>query len=100
MSRWMTERRSVTQPFVIGRFVVGVIVAALSATAISAQTPSQEYVPATDIARESLPALPLLYTAYGFVFVALAVYVFLIWRRLAKVEQELADVRGRLAQRR
>jgi len=46
--------------------------------------------------REVLPATPLVFYAYGFVWIALVGYVFLMWRRMARVEQELADVQRRL----
>jgi CcmD family protein len=46
--------------------------------------------------QEKLPATPLVFIAYAFVWVALAFYVFLMWRRLARVERDLADVRGKL----
>jgi CcmD family protein len=83
---------------VVGLVVIGSLVA--PAELAAAQTASQDYGPPTDIARDSLPALPLLYAAYGFAWVALIGYVFMLWRRLAVVERELADVRGRVAQRR
>lgn len=53
-----------------------------------------------DITRENLPATPLIYAAYGFVWSALAVYIFILWRRLGRVERELADVTAKLASRR
>ena len=93
MWRWMIKPR-----FVIARVVIGLVI--MAPLQIAAQTPGQDYGPPTEIARESLPALPLLYTAYGFAWVALIGYVFLLWRRLAKVERELADVNSRIAQRR
>ncbi len=40
---------------------------------------------------EQLPAAPLLVAAYVFILVALIVYVWLVWRRVARVE---ADVRA------
>ena len=46
--------------------------------------------------QEKLPATPFVFIAYAFVWVALAFYVFLMWRRLARVERDLADVRGKL----
>ncbi len=46
--------------------------------------------------REILPATPLVFYAYAFVWLALIVYVFTIWRRMARVEQDLADVQRRL----
>lgn len=46
--------------------------------------------------QEQLPATPLVFIAYAFVWGALAFYVFLMWRRLGRVERDLADVRGKL----
>ena len=46
--------------------------------------------------QEKLPATPLVFIAYAFVWGALAFYVFLMWRRLGRVERDLADVRGKL----
>ena len=37
---------------------------------------------------EQLPAAPLLIAAYAFVWIAVLVYVFSIWRRLNKVEAD------------
>jgi CcmD family protein len=65
-----------------------------------AQGQSSGFVPATDIGRETLPALPLVYAAYAFVWVALVAYVFLLWRRIGKVESELAEVTRKLESRR
>jgi len=45
---------------------------------------------------EQLPAAPLLMGAYAFVWVALLVYVWSLWRRMTKLEHELADLRRRL----
>jgi len=77
--------------------VIGAVLA-LAGSVVSAQG-TQGFVPATDIAKESLPATPLVYGAYGFVWVALTVYVFLLWRRIGKVERELVDVTARIAKR-
>ena len=38
---------------------------------------------------DQLPAAPLLITAYAFVWLAVTVYVFSIWKRLNKVEDEM-----------
>lgn len=46
--------------------------------------------------REMLPATPLVFYAYSFVWLALIGYVFSIWRRMARVERDLADVQRRL----
>jgi CcmD family protein len=56
---------------------------------------------AEDVAQqEHLPATPLVFAAYGFVWLALLVYVLTLWRRVARVERELRDVTTRLEARR
>jgi CcmD family protein len=76
--------------------VSGLALAFGSAAVVAAQ-PQDTFKPVTDIARESLPASPLLYTAYALVWLVLIGYVFLLWRRLDKVERELKDVNARIA---
>jgi len=68
------------------------------AVSVFAQPPQQnEFVPIDKLPpSDQLPSAPLLITAYVFVWIATLVYLWTIWRRLAKVE---ADVRG-LEQRR
>ena len=48
------------------------------------------------VAREQLPAAPLLMGAYGIAWILLIGYLWSIWRRLAKVQQEIAVVSRRL----
>jgi len=56
------------------------------------------FVPLSEAApREVLPATPLVFYAYAFVWLALIAYVFLMWRRMARVEQDLASIQRRLA---
>jgi CcmD family protein len=59
----------------------------------------QDMIPMSELQRETLPAAPFVYGAYAFVWVALLVYVFVLWRRLGRVERELADVNARLRTR-
>ena len=54
---------------------------------------------ATSITTESLPATPLLFSAYGAVWVVLILYVFVLARRLTRVERDLRDVSARIAKR-
>jgi CcmD family protein len=61
-----------------------------------AQTTSG-FEPATNLGKESLPAGPLLYTAYAIVWLVLIGYVFMLWRRLDRVERELREVSARIA---
>jgi len=66
------------------------------------ETPVQAqegFVPATSITTESLPASPLVYSAYAAVWVVLILYVFVLARRLTKVERELRDVSTRITKR-
>jgi hypothetical protein len=50
-------------------------------------------VPDSELARqETLPAAPLVSIAYAFVLVALVTYVFMLWRRIGRVEHELQQV--------
>ena len=65
------------------------------ATSLLAQTTSG-FEPATNLGKESLPAGPLLYTAYAFVWLVLIGYVFMLWRRLDRIERELREVSARL----
>ncbi len=59
--------------------------------------PQGEFVPLSSIPQaEQLPAAPLVIAAYAFVWVALLVYVWSLWRRMTKLERELADLRRRV----
>jgi CcmD family protein len=66
--------------------------------ALALQQPAtEEFVPVKDLPpQEQLPAAPLLVTAYAVVWVVLIGYVVLLWRRLTRVERELAGVARRL----
>lgn len=60
-----------------------------------------DFVPVDDLpAQERLPAAPLLIAAYVFVWAALLAYVFMLWRRLARVEGELASLSRQVDERR
>ncbi|MDP6373765.1 MAG: CcmD family protein [Vicinamibacterales bacterium] len=74
----------------------------VQAAASSAAQPAQqdEFVPIDELPPgDRLPAAPLLVAAYAFAWLAVFGYLWSIWRRLAKVEQELADVARRAAER-
>ena len=71
--------------------VIGAI-AAQPATPPAATPPAATdgFVPVTDLpAAEQLPAAPLVLGAYAFIWVAVLVYVALLWRRLAAVQKDL-----------
>jgi CcmD family protein len=59
-----------------------------------------DYVPVSSLPSvEQLPAAPLLVGAYVFVWLALLVYVWSIWRRMKTIERELADLQRRVQSR-
>jgi CcmD family protein len=60
-----------------------------------------EFVPIDELPpQEQLPAAPLLIAAYSVAWVLVAGYLFSIWRRMGRVEHELAEVGRRVQQRR
>jgi CcmD family protein len=59
-------------------------------------TADQQYVPVTGGDQEQLPAAPLVIGAYSVVWIALVLYVWSIWQRLARVEREIAQVSRRI----
>lgn len=82
-----------------------VIAAALGGPALAfAQQPpprpQEEFVPVSGAEQEQVPAAPLVMAAYAVAWIAIFLYLWSIWRRLARVERELADVARRTAGRR
>jgi CcmD family protein len=56
------------------------------------QTPESQsgFVPISELPpSQQLPAAPFLIAAYAFIWVALMAYLWSIWRRLGRVEQEM-----------
>jgi CcmD family protein len=87
--------------------VIAMMVAAGPAghAAVSAQPPpaqpskpaQDEFVPIDQLPPgEQLPAAPLLIAAYSVVWLAVAGYLFSIWRRLDRVERDIAEAGRRL----
>ena len=72
------------------------------AVVLLAQEPAKEFLPASpdDLALERLPATPFVFWAYALVWIVLIGYVFFLWRRVGRVEQELAALTVRLDERR
>ena len=66
------------------------VLVSLPAFALQPPTGQSEFVPVESLpASDQLPAAPLLVTAYAFVWIAVMVYLWSIWRRLNKVEDEM-----------
>ena len=56
-----------------------------------------EFVPISELPPdEKLPAAPLLIAAYAVVWIILAVYVWTLWRRFRRAEQDVKALAGRL----
>jgi CcmD family protein len=56
-----------------------------------------EYVPLSELPPdEQLPAVPLVFIAYGLIWLAVLVYVVTIWRRQTAVEKELEALKRQL----
>jgi len=70
--------------------------AALAAAQPQPQPSMDEFVPVTDTPEsEQIPAFRLVGAAYGFVWVALAGYVWSLGSRLKKVERDLTGLEQR-----
>jgi CcmD family protein len=69
------------------------VTAAAQTPAAQGKPPAEgqsEFVPVSELPpADQLRAAPLLITAYAFVWVAVLFYVWTIWRRLNKVEQDM-----------
>jgi CcmD family protein len=56
-----------------------------------------EFVPISELpATEQVPAAPLLIAAYAVVWIVVAVYVWTLWRRFLRAEQDLKTLAARL----
>jgi CcmD family protein len=73
----------------------------LMSAAVFAQPGQSGFEPVTEIpASEQLPSAPLVIVAYAFVWLAFMVYVWMMWRKLGKVEQELNQLSMQIGKRR
>jgi CcmD family protein len=64
--------------------------------AISSAAFAQEFVKVDDAAREHLPAPQFVAAAYGFIWVAVLAYVFIVARGLSRTQTELEEMRRRV----
>jgi CcmD family protein len=66
------------------------VLIAVPALALQPPPGQSEFVPVDSVPpADQLPAAPLLVGAYAFVWIAVMVYLWTIWRRLNKVEDEM-----------
>ena len=63
---------------------------------LTTDTYFQESAPAVQTsqtaATENLPATPLVYIAYGGIWLLLLLYVFMLWRKLQRIEKDLQQL--------
>lgn len=87
----MGRRRSFVRTFVV---LAIVIIGGAAAAAFQ----DSGFVPVKpgETGQETLPGTPLVFVAYAFVWTVLLGYVFLLWRRLGRVERELGEVNAKL----
>ena len=85
---------------VVAAAVLGTMLSAGAGVIVRAFQPPEgqsEFVPVSELPPEDrLPAAPLLIGAYAFVWVLLFLYVWSIWKRLRKVDEELGALSRRL----
>ena len=63
--------------------------------------PQSDFQPVPEIpASEQMPSAPLVIAAYAFVWLAFIVYVWMMWRKLGKVEQELQTLSTQIGKKR
>jgi CcmD family protein len=73
-----------------------------AAPVLAAQPPAgqSEFVPMKDLPpTEQIPAATLLVVGYAFIWVAVAFYVWTIWRRLNRVEAEMRALAQKMPHR-
>ena len=80
-------------------FVLALGVPAMAQTQPPPKPAAQDgFVPIDQLApKEEMPAAPLVMAAYAVAWLVPFVYVLSVWRRLGKVEGEIAEVNRRLA---
>ena len=82
--------------------VTAFVLTSSSAFAVQPPPPAGQggFVPVDSVPlADQLPAAPLLITAYAFVWVAVMFYLWTIWRRLNKVEDEMRALARKIPQR-
>lgn len=73
----------------------------LTNAVLFAQPGQSEFQPVTEIpASEQLPSAPLVIAAYAFVWLAFMAYVWMMWKKLGKVEQELNQLSTQIGRKR
>jgi CcmD family protein len=72
------------------------LVALASRAAFAFQGGSQ-FVPADQLGQDTVPGGVLVLAAYAVAWLAVVVYVWIVWRRAGRIERELSDLAAKLA---
>ena len=72
------------------------VAAFTAALVLPALALAQKYEPIEGRVREGIPAAPFLASAYGFIWLAVVVYVVIVARRLTRVQSDMDELRRRL----
>jgi CcmD family protein len=72
------------------------LAAALAVLAAPSLALAQEFQKVEGAPRQEMAASPFVASAYGFIWLAILVYVFVVARGLARVDRELRDLEQRL----
>jgi CcmD family protein len=71
-------------------------VTALAALAWPAVALAQEFQKVEGAPKQEVPAVPFVGIAYGFIWIAVLVYVFFVARGVGRVRREIAELRRKL----
>jgi len=80
-------------------WVAALFAAAGGASPLLAFQGTDGFVPMSQAPQETVPGGTLVMAAYAFAWVAVAAYVFIVWRRAGRIERELADLQAKIAAR-
>ena len=81
------------------RIWVAALFAATGPSPLLAFQGTDGFVPMSQAPQETVPGGTLVMAAYAFAWVAVAAYVFIVWRRAGRIERELADLQAKIAAR-
>ena len=80
----------------LGKRLVSFVTSVLVLLAGPAVVLAQVFEKVEGAKREEIPAVPFVAIAYGFIWIAILAYVFVVARGVAKVDGEIAELRRKL----
>jgi CcmD family protein len=93
--------RAVVMRSLAAAILCATVLAAPASTVLAQPPPGSApdgFLPVEDLGnQEKIPAAPLVMGAYAIAWIAVFGYMWSIWRRLGRVERELADVSRRVS---